>query len=434
MSNDIPPFPIGSGWSFLGKSSSVIVMRVNRAGTILATNRHATTLIGEPLVGRPWHTILQDFDGNMTLAELLGETRQPQLLNTITTLGLSQTIEVTVEPTDEDYFLFGEVNAAQQARHGREVQELNQELNNLTRRLALMNAELEQHRYHLEELVVSRTIALAKANEAAEVIHLISVERMRTDAEARMQARKLEAVGTLAAGISHDFNNILGCIVGFTEMVGDKLAEGSEGKQNTQQILTASFRARDLIARLLAFSSKSPSPPVLMDVVAQARDAFAMLRATIRPSVLLSFRNSMDSVNAIVLADPTQIQQIVMNLCINAADAIDKHGTISICIAPSAKITGVPPELVDGICLTVTDNGSGMTPEVMERVFDPFFTTKAPSKGSGLGLSVVYGIVTGMGGVIKVRSRFGCSKTGTRFRVFLPQAKQVDGLPKMELF
>jgi len=266
--------------------------------------------------------------------------------------------------------------------------------------------------------------ALAAANAAAEASQRASDERRRVESEAKMESRKLEALGTLAAGIAHDFNNILGSIVGFAEMTDDELADDSKGKANVAQILKASFRARDLIARMLAFARQSSIEPVAVDIVTEVREALALLRGSLSPAVQLSFRTGIEAATPLTIrADPTQIQQIVMNLVINAAHAIAEHGTIRIAIDPLGQIQDKPPHLVDGICLAVTDNGCGMTPEVLERMFDPFFTTKAPNEGSGLGLSVVYGIVTELGGVIDVRSPIDGSTQGTEFRVFLPLTK-----------
>jgi signal transduction histidine kinase len=232
------------------------------------------------------------------------------------------------------------------------------------------------------------------------------------------QSRKLEAVGTLAAGIAHDFNNILGAIVGFAEMVGDDLPDGSIGKSNIQQILRASSRARDLIARMLAFASQSPVNPVSVDIVAEVRESIALLRGSLNPAVQIVLECELDT--AFVLADPSQIQQIVMNLCINAADAMNDAGTINIRIEPARSNESALQESIESVCLSVADTGCGMAPEVMARVFDPFFTTKEPGKGSGLGLSVVYGIATQLGGAIEVRSRTSGDRAGTRFQVLLP--------------
>jgi signal transduction histidine kinase len=121
-----------------------------------------------------------------------------------------------------------------------------------------------------------------------------------------------------------------------------------------------------------------------------------------------------------VLADPTQIAQLVMNLCINAGHAMDEQGTVRVSLDSAVRIEGTPTEHPDELCLTVADTGSGIAPEVLERMFDPFFTTKAPGKGSGLGLSVVYGIVTALGGRIDVQSRADGADRGSSVRVFLP--------------
>jgi signal transduction histidine kinase len=235
------------------------------------------------------------------------------------------------------------------------------------------------------------------------------------------ESRKLEAVGTLAAGIAHDFNNLLGSIVGFAEMAGDSLTDDAPGKYNIQQILNASFRARDLVARMLAFARQGPVKLIPVDAVSEVREAIALLRASLRPSVQIAFFITTES--AKVLADASQIQQIIMNLCINAADAMNDCGTISIRLEPVREPDGIQAagaQAVQRICLTVSDSGSGISPEALERVFDPFFTTKAPGKGSGLGLSVVYGIVTGLGGLIQAESRTHGERCGTEFRVVLP--------------
>jgi PAS domain S-box-containing protein len=269
---------------------------------------------------------------------------------------------------------------------------------------------------------ISDRKAAESALAAVEASRRAGDARLRVESAAKMESRKLEALGTLATGIAHDFNNILGSIVGFSEMTGDTLPEGSTAKHNIEQILGASFRARDLIARMLTFARQSPLIPVPVDVVAEVREALALLCGSLKPSVHVSLRNGMDAAQApaLILADPTQIQQIVMNLVINAAYAITEHGTIRIDIDPLSQIQDKPPQLVDGLCLAVSDDGCGMTPEVLKHMYDPFFTTRAHNEGCGLGLSVVYGIVTELGGVIDVRSRIDGGTTGTEFRVFLP--------------
>jgi len=254
----------------------------------------------------------------------------------------------------------------------------------------------------------------------AQAEHRAAEERVRVENEVKMRSSKLEAVGTLAAGIAHDFNNILAAIVGFAELTADELPDNSNVKRNVEQILSGSFRARDLVARMLTFARASPVEPTEVQIVAVVEEALALLRASVSASIEMTFDNRLGDVNALVLADPTQIMQIVMNLCINSSHAIENRGTITVGLQPASEVDCAPPELRDGICLTVTDTGSGMTPEVRERLFDPFFTTKAPGEGSGLGLSVVYGIVSGMGGVIKVESSTAAVDSGSQFQLFLP--------------
>ena len=285
--------------------------------------------------------------------------------------------------------------------------------------------ELEQHRHHLERLVDERTAELAKAHAAAEAEHLAAAEHLRVENEAKMRSSKLQAVGTLAAGIAHDFNNILAAIVGFAEMTADDLPDESIAKRNVEQILSGSYRGRDLVARMLTFARASSIEPTAVDIVAEVAEALALLRASVRPSIELIFENRLADGSAWVLAEPTKIMQIVMNLCINSSHAILNHGTIRVGLESAGDVANAPRKLLGGICLSVTDTGCGMTAEVLERLFDPFFTTKAPGEGSGLGLSVVYGIVSAMGGIIEVHSSTAEVGQGTRFQLFFPRVAAI---------
>ena len=286
----------------------------------------------------------------------------------------------------------------------------------------LIDLELADYRHRLEALVDERTADLEKANMAAAAAHREHIAHLNAEREARIQSSKLEAMGTLAAGIAHDFNNILASIVGYAECADDDLTEASDAKNHVASVIRGCFRARDLVSRMLEFARKRPSNPVQVDIEIQVREAMALLRASMRPAIVLGYRSSITEKSGTILADPTQIIQVVMNLCINAAHAMDNHGVIGILIDAASAIEDAPPELRNGICITVSDSGTGMTPEVMERIFDPFFTTKPPGEGSGLGLSVVYGIVKNMGGEIKVRSSVAVGNTSTEFQVFLPTA------------
>ena len=284
----------------------------------------------------------------------------------------------------------------------------------------LIDLELEHYRHRLETLVDERTAELEKANAAAAAAHRASIERLNADRESKIQSSKLEAMGTLAAGIAHDFNNILAGIVAYAELADDELIDGSEAKESVARVISGCFRARDLVARMLDFARERPGDLLPVNVVVQVREALALLRASLQPSIELAFQSSITDATISILADRTQIMQIVMNLCINSAHAMDNRGVIDVSIDHAMTTEDAPQGLRDGICITVVDTGRGMTPEVMERIFDPFYTTKAPGEGSGLGLSVVYGIVKSLGGAIKVRSSTSVGSTGTQLQVFLP--------------
>ncbi|HIJ94362.1 MAG TPA: histidine kinase [Desulfuromonadales bacterium] len=231
------------------------------------------------------------------------------------------------------------------------------------------------------------------------------------------QSNKLEAIGTLAAGIAHDFNNILASIISSAEMAEDDLPIGTSGNKYIKRILTASFRARDIVARMLTFARQNQIKPVIpVELVAQIREALFLLDISRRADVTFSCHEDIEQ--ALVVAEPGQLQQIVMNLCINAIDAMNFRGVVTLHVEPAKFEDGS-----DAILLKVADNGQGMTPEVCRRIFDPFFTTKEPGKGNGLGLSVVHGIVTQLGGHIDVQSRTTGEHRGTEFMVLLPVTK-----------
>lgn len=238
------------------------------------------------------------------------------------------------------------------------------------------------------------------------------------------QSRRLEAIGTLTAGIAHDFNNILGAILGFSELLNDELPPDSTGQRHLEFIQQASFRARDLIARMLTFAREMGDDPIEVELVTLTQETLDLVRVSLPHGVQLDFEPLVS--DAWVLAEPSQIQQIVMNLCINAAAAISKPpGRIQVGVRLHAPAGAAPV-----VRLTIEDTGEGMNQEVRERIFDPFFTTKEPGKGSGLGLSVVHGLVGKLRGSINVSSAPG---SGTQFTVDLPclyqEGKASEGAP-----
>ncbi|HXV85280.1 MAG TPA: PAS domain S-box protein, partial [Gemmatimonadales bacterium] len=241
------------------------------------------------------------------------------------------------------------------------------------------------------------------------------------------QAQKMEAVGRLAGGVAHDFNNVLTAVFGYVDLLKEQFAAGSPQREDLDEIRKAADRAAGLTRQLLAFSRQQVLEPVVMNPNSLIEDLEKMLRRVIGEDVQLSLRLAPKAGN--VRVDPGQLQQVLLNLVVNARDAMPTGGTISITTAGAdlPDVYGTPPQEVKSgpyIKLEVTDSGMGMSPETRTRIFEPFFTTKEKGKGTGLGLSTVYGIVKQSEGYIWVDSAEG---RGTTFSVFLPR---VDAPPQ----
>ncbi len=243
------------------------------------------------------------------------------------------------------------------------------------------------------------------------------------------QAQKMEALGTLAGGIAHDFNNILGAIVGYTELAGLDLGEQSPVRKKLSEVLKATSRAKELVQQILLFSRRSEQQKIPLSLGSILKEAMRILRPSL-PSTI-EIKSTVSSRN-FVLADPTQMHQILMNLCTNAAHAMqDKGGVLEVKLADIMVETGgskAPEAPAPGLYveLTVGDTGNGIEPLIAELIFDPFFTTKGPNEGTGLGLSVVHGIVKSHGGTICFKSTPG---RGSTFTVLLP-AIEAKGEPE----
>ncbi|MGN7611533.1 hybrid sensor histidine kinase/response regulator [Magnetococcales bacterium HHB-1] len=245
-------------------------------------------------------------------------------------------------------------------------------------------------------------------------------ERNRMEQQLR-QAQKMEAVGALTGGIAHDFNNILGSIIGFNELARERLEDHHPVKSFLNHVHTASLRAKDLIAQLLSFSRQSDSrkQPLLIEPL--IKETLKMIRATIPASIEIN-TYMRGSAELSILANATEVYQTLMNLCSNAAfEMAESGGRINITLsrvvlnASQAKKKMLSPGEYG--LLIVEDTGPGIPPENLDRIFDPFFTTKQVGEGTGLGLSVVHGIVKASEGQIEVDSNPG---EGTTFRVYLP--------------
>jgi PAS domain S-box-containing protein len=247
-------------------------------------------------------------------------------------------------------------------------------------------------------------------------------EKEKTKLENQLQqAHKMEAIGVLAGGIAHDFNNILSIILGNAELAMDDLPEWNLARHNLEEIATASLRARDVVQRLLSFSRQSDQEQMPVNISQIIKDCLKFLRSSIPTSI--DIHRTISDVPGIVLADPTQIYQVMMNLCTNAAHAMSENGGImevSISVLEVGKNEAIQDiELSQGqyVKISVSDTGHGIAKENIDRIFEPYFTTKKVGEGSGIGLSVVYGIVKSYDGAISVDSEYG---KGTTFNVFLP--------------
>ncbi len=238
------------------------------------------------------------------------------------------------------------------------------------------------------------------------------------------QSQKMESIGTLAGGVAHEFNNILGGILGYTEIAIDDISEGSPVRESLDEVLKLSNRAKDVVKQILSYSRKGKQELKPLQPHLIIGESLKLLRSTLPTTIEISSTINEQSGN--ILADQTQLHQICMNLCMNAAHAMeDSGGVIDIGLVPVVLDSeDVKPyhDLKTGeyIKLTVSDTGSGIDSKNIDKIFDPFFTTKGVGKGTGMGLSVVHGIIKEHGGAIAVSSKVG---EGTTFTVFLPKAE-----------
>jgi PAS domain S-box-containing protein len=268
-------------------------------------------------------------------------------------------------------------------------------------------------------------------DNSGKVVNYVSIQRditheVKLEKELR-QAQKMEAIGTLAGGIAHDFNNILMAVSGYTELAYAKCPEGDPVRRHLDQVRVASSRAKDLVTQILTFSRNTEQARKPMSVDPIVKEALKLLRSSLPSTIEIRQEIEVPPDGCLVLTDPTQIHQVVMNLCANAAHAMRAKGgllTVGLSCEPvDAQFLATFPGLRPGpyLCLTVKDTGHGMDASIGERIFDPYFTTKGPGEGTGLGLAVVQGIVKSHVGAVTVHSELG---QGTTFRVFLPKAEE----------
>ncbi|ATB48188.1 response regulator [Corallococcus macrosporus] len=281
--------------------------------------------------------------------------------------------------------------------------------------------ELRQYKDHLEELVQERTRALEESE----------AERRQTEAALR-QAQKMEAVGKLTGGVAHDFNNLLQVISGNLQLLMRDVGDNAQAQRRLTTAVGAVERGARLASQLLAFARRQPLNPTVINLGRLVRGMDELLRRALGEDVALETIIGGGLWNA--FADPNQLENVILNLAINARDAMDGEGKLTV-EAGNAMLDDhyaqLHPDVVPGqhVMLAISDTGCGMRPEVMERAFEPFFTTKPEGRGTGLGLSMVYGFVKQTGGHIKIYSEVG---HGTTIKIYLPRSLQAE-LPRAEV-
>ncbi len=277
-------------------------------------------------------------------------------------------------------------------------------------------------------------------DKAGMIVNFVGVQRDITEElkmeQRYLQAQKMEAIGRLAGGVAHDFNNLLTAIMGYADILSDKVGSGGDQSADLNEIKRAAERAAGLTRQLLAFSRKQVMQPQILNLNGIVRDMERMLKPLIGEDIELV--NSLDPHLGTVRADPGQIEQVIMNLVVNARDAMPNGGRLLLATRNAeigAAYARQHPGIQSGpfVILTVSDTGTGMSEEVLPHLFEPFFTTKEEGKGTGLALATVYGIIKQTGGYITSKSELG---KGTSFEILLPrlesEAEKAEGAREPE--
>lgn len=267
---------------------------------------------------------------------------------------------------------------------------------------------------------------------SADITELKRAEEDRNKLSSQLlQAQKLESLGTLAGGIAHDFNNILSAIIGFTEIALFDVEKGSPVEHSLREVYRAGMRARDLVKQILTFARQADEEIKPIKAEAIVKESLNFLRSSIPTTIRIESEILSDS---LIMGNPTQFHQVIMNLCTNAAYAMEEGGVLGVSLEDISfkkykRIQGQELKPGDYIKLSISDTGSGISPEVIGSIFEPYYTTKTPGEGTGLGLALVHSIVESYGGKIEVESELG---KGSVFRIYIPVTRKYITSPVYE--
>ncbi|HSH70413.1 MAG TPA: ATP-binding protein, partial [Deferrisomatales bacterium] len=332
---------------------------------------------------------------------------------------------LTLRPAD----LTPEHQSAGQPSHDKVLALVREALRTGSRRFQLLHKRLDGATFHAEVLLT--LIPVAKKRLLHAVVRDVTAAQTAAEEQRKLQfqlqqAQKLEAIGTLAGGIAHDFNNALGPIIGYTEMAMDDLEEGSATRRNLGHVLLSAERARALVQQIMAFSRDAGVEVAPLNATLVVAETVQLLRASLPTTI--EIRTRLEEQDTWVEANPSHIHQVVMNLCTNAAHALEAVGgglleveLESVLLAPEEIRRDLRLQAGPHVSLTVRDTGGGIPETIRGRIFEPFFTTKEVGEGSGMGLAMVHGVVSDLGGAVRVESVVG---EGTRFQVLLPRVHQ----------